>query len=332
MITNHLVGAGPRPIAVSRRSTPGRWHDGLVADHTFYSDRLNGPQAPVNDALPAATSRGLLALVGSKIAANWLARDFPERCPDGQGIYDTDLDALSANLQALVPGSPWPLHPNAAVTDEVVFDLVEYAATRVAEPLHRHHHSYFGHYELGFNEEEGRHAFRSEVNAILQRGRTTYELCENGEVSRRGTSEVQIVLSGLNPVSGDRHLDDLIVEGRALYSSHRASDRALALERLWDAFERLKTIDLPGGEKSQSVQILLENIEVGWRGVVEVEMKALTAIGNDYSIRHHETRTTAVPNDGGADYLFVRMGALITLLLTVSRRISSPDPNSPWAD
>lgn len=59
-------------------------------------------------------------------------------------------------------------------------------------------------------------------------------------------------------------------------------------------------------------------------------MKSLTDIGNQYSIQHHETRTTPVPEDGAADYLFARMGALITLLLTASRRIVPPEPKYPW--
>lgn len=302
-----------------------------MADHTFYSDRVNGPQSAINDALPSATSRGLLGLVDAKITANWFARAFPERCPDGQGICDTDRGALSVNLQALVPGAPWPLlHPEAATTDEVVFDIVEYAAARVAEPVDRRYHSFFGHYELGFIEEEGRRAFRSDVNAILQRGRTTYELRDSGEIHRRGTPEVQTVIAGLNPASGDDRLDELVVEARSLYTSHRPSERAVALERLWDAFERLKTIDLPGGDKRQSVQALLGKLDVGWRDTVEAEMKSLTDIGNRYSIRHHETRTTPVPEDGGADYLFARMGSLVTLLLTASRRIIPPEPEYPW--
>ncbi|ARK03866.1 hypothetical protein B8281_03080 [Cellulosimicrobium sp. TH-20] len=304
-----------------------------MAEHNFYSDRVNGPQAAIHDVLPTATSRGLLGLLDAKIKANWLARGFPERCPDGQGICDTDLGVLSANLQALVPGAPWPLlHPDVSATDEVVFDLVEYAAVRVAEPVDRQYHSFFRHFELGFNEDEGRQAFRTEVNAILRRGQTMYELRDNGEIHRRGTPEVQTVIVGLNPASGDDRLDELIVEARSLYTSHRPSERAVALERLWDAFERLKTIDLPGGDKRQSVQALLSNLDVGWRDTVEAEMKLLTDIGNQYSIRHHETRTTPVPEDGGADYLFARMGALITLLLRASHRIRSVEATFPWSE
>ena len=303
-----------------------------MAEHTFYSDRLNGPQPAVHDTLPAATSRGLLSLLEAKIKANWLADEFPERCPDGAGICNTDVGALSANLQALVPRAPWPLvHSDGAVADDVVFDLVEYAATRVAEPMNLQYHSFWGHYELRFNEEDGRAKFHSDVNTILQRGRTMYELRRNGEVHRRGTIEVQTVIAGLKPASGDAPLDDLIVEARVLYTSYRASDRAVALERLWDAFERLKTIDLPGGDKKTSIEKLLSNLDSGWRPTIEAEMKSLTDIGNQYSIRHHETRTTPIPVGSATDYLFARMGALITELLSASRRFQSSPPGNAWA-
>ncbi|MBT0993903.1 hypothetical protein KIN34_06335 [Cellulomonas sp. DKR-3] len=302
-----------------------------MTEHTFYSDRLNGPPPAIHDTLPATASRGLLSLLDTKINANWLAKEFPERCPDGHGTYDTDVAALAANLQALVPGAPWPLlHPDAAVGDETVFDVVEYAAARVAEPVNLQYHSFFGHYELRFNDDEGRAKFRSDVNAILQRGRTMYELTENGEVHRRGTAEVQSVMAGLNPASGDARLDELIGEARSLYTSHRASDRAVALERLWDAFERLKTIDLPGGDKKLSIEKLLSNLDATWRPTIEAEMTTLTNLGNNFAIRHHETRTTPVPEGSASDYLFARMGALITELLAASRRLRPAATVNPW--
>jgi hypothetical protein len=320
------------PVAFETSGLASGWHDGSVTEHVFYSDRVGGPQPAVNDSLPVATARGLLSLIQTKIGANWLAGDFPERCPDGAGVSDTDVLALAANLQALVPDAPWPLtQVDAGVSDEVIFDLVEYAATRVAEPVHLQYHSYFGHYELRFKLEEGREKFRAEVNAILRRGRAMYELHENGEVHRLGTPDVRAVIARLDPATGNDRLDELLVEARKLYASHRAGDRAVALERLWDAFERLKTVDLPGGDKKRSVQILLDHFEPDWRPIIEVEMTALTNLGNEYEIRHLETRAKALPESAG-DYLFARMGALITELLKTSGRLRTltPELKQPW--
>lgn len=323
------------PMCVTvERQTPAQqstyWHDDSMANHTFYSDRMNGPQTPLDDTLPATTSRGLLSLVQVKITGNWFAQAFPERCPDGHGICDTDIGALSANLQALVPMAPWPLlQPHITMTDEAVFDLVEFAAARIKEPVERTYHSFFGHYELDFSE-EGRAEFLADINTILQRGRTPYEMRDNGEIHRRGTPEVEAVVAALNPATGDEHLDRLIIEARSRYTSRRPGDRSVALEKLWDAFERLKTIDKPEGDKKQSVRALLAHLDPGWREDVETEMTAMTNLGNNYQIRHHETRAIPIPENGAADYLFARMGALITLLLTASHRLAAVEGEYPW--
>lgn len=294
----------------------------------FYSDRVNGPAAPVNDYLPEVTARGLVGLVRAKIASNWLARSFPKHCYDGPSVFDTDTEALVANLQALVPAVSWPLE--VPMAEEVVFDLIEYTYARVAQPVHAGYHDYFRHYELDFDEKAGRKVFRSDVNQILRRGAVMYELLDNGEVHRRGTPEVRNIVERLDPATGDDRLDELLHEARSLYTSRAAPDRAIAVERMWDAFERLKTIDLPGGDKKRSVRALLNHLDAGWRPVVEAEMEALTRLGNEYEIRHFETRAKALPSSVG-DYLFARMGALVTELLSASDRLRTSDSEHDWA-
>lgn len=288
----------------------------------FYSDRLNGPVPRTHDELPEPTAKGLIALVQAKIAGNWFARDFPEACEDKKGVAGTDENALGANLQALIPGLDWPLWRNTDLADEQVLDLVEYAARRVVRPELGRNHEFFGHHELLFSTKDGPALFRAEVNQVLARGGTTFELAVDGTVERVGTPVLRQVLADLQPATGDAQLDALVVESRGLYLSRQPAQRRLGLERLWDAFERLKTIDIPGGDKKQSVQALLAHIgDVGLRTVVEQEMTALTNIGNTFSIRHHETRTGQVPHEA-EDYLYTRMAALIILLLTHSDRLA----------
>lgn len=306
-----------------------------MTERRYYSERVNGPQPAERDSLLAVTSRGLLALIQTKIDSNWFAKQFPDPCPDGNGIAGTDQTAFAATLQALVPDAPWPLlimgSDSTPVPDEVLFDLIEYAHARIAEPHESRYHPFFRHYELDFDVEEGRSAFRTEVNELLRRGRAMYEFNADGEIRRTGTPDVQSVMARLLPATGDDRLDELLSEARSMYTSHRAAERALALERLWDGFERLKTIDLPAGDKKQSIQALLGHLDPAWRPVIENEMKALTALGNEYEIRHFETRAKALP-DSAPDYLFARMGALITELLTASGRLRapSPEPESDW--
>lgn len=288
----------------------------------FYTDRVNGPIPRIYDKLPTATSGGLYSLFQTRAQSHWLAQRFPEHCDDGNGVCGTDYHALWSNVRALVPAMTEhnSLGSEPTQPDEVVFDLIEYAAGRVAKPIEGQWHDYMRHYELTFAEEPGRREFRKDVNQILQRGGTMYELNEEGRILRIGTDEVQQVIKQLTPAGGDTEVDALLSLAKKRYLSRNPDDRALALEKLWDAFERLKTVDVLGNKKA-STNALLDNIaSAEFRAFTSTEMKSLTDLGNQFMIRHYETDKHQIP-EVAQDYLFARMGSLIVFLLSVSNRL-----------
>lgn len=288
----------------------------------FFTDRVNGPAPRIKDDLPEHTSEGLYGLFQSKADSHWFASYFPEQCQDGNGVVGTNQGGLWGNVRALIPelkeSDKWGITPTQP--DGAIFDLIEYAAERVSKPIRGAHHSFYKHYELTFDQAAGRKEFREEVNQILQRGGTMYELSPKSQIERIGTAAVQQVIRQMAPASGDPDLDDLLVLAKKLYMSRKEDDRALALEKLWDGFERLKTIDVMGNKK-QSANALLDHIASSeFRVFTTTEMKALTDLGNQFMIRHHETDKHQVPAEA-QDYLFARMGSLIVFLLKVSNRL-----------
>ncbi len=90
----------------------------------------------------------------------------------------------------------------------------------------------------------GRAQFRQEVNAILSRGGTVYEMSGAMEIHRVGSPEVQTALRTLRPATGDAELDGLLETARKMYFSRSAADRVVAIEKLWDGFSRLKSLDV----------------------------------------------------------------------------------------
>lgn len=217
------------------------------------------------------------------------------------------------------------------VADSAVFDLLEYSARRIALPSQRRFHKFFSHYELEFygnSREKTQETFKKEVNELLCRGRVIYECVSvDGtlQIQRMGTPEVRRLMADLQPNSGDKELDDLIIEARERYLSHKEDERRIGLEKLWDAFERLKTIEpLADGKsnKKASVEQLLSRITVEpLRKVIGDDMEALTIVGNKFRIRHHETDKHVVPVEG-YDYLFARMSNVIITLLRASNRLA----------
>jgi hypothetical protein len=88
------------------------------------------------------------------------------------------------------------------------------------------------------------------------------------------------------------------------------------LEKLWDAFERLKTLR-EGGRKRVSLEELLAEAFPStkeFRDRVNAEFRMLTDIGNEFPIRHHEQDRYELPA-GATDYLFTRLIAIIAYVL-----------------
>jgi hypothetical protein len=98
--------------------------------------------------------------------------------------------------------------------------------------------------------------------------------------------------------------------------------RRESLEKLCDAWERLKTLE-PGRDKRESAGRLLDKAaaESTLRARLEDEAIALTNIGNTFMIRHTETDRIPITDSAHIDYLFHRMFSMVRLLLKTSGRV-----------
>jgi hypothetical protein len=290
----------------------------MISDE-LYSERQDGPTARNRDELPESTRKALVGLIGIRIKGNWFAHVFPENCDDGHGVAGTDTNALLLNMSGMLPEVE-SLAYTEDFSDATIFDLLEYFAALIAKPIQLSHHDFMTHWELGFDEKAGRDEFLASVNRLLERGGTRYEMLPTMKVTHIGSPEAERVIAKLRPASGDTTLDELLVSARTKFSSRRRNDRAAALEKLWDGFERLKTLG-PGSKKQAIVTLLGQISEPEWRAEINDEMIALTRLGNKFHIRHFETDRAPVPDDA-VDYLFTRLGALIVHLLAVTGGLS----------
>lgn len=131
---------------------------------------------------------------------------------------------------------------------------------------------------------------------------------------------LQDLIRGL-PESGDQTFDSMVRTAVESFRDPAPAARARAVEKLWDAWERLKTLD-EGPDKKTSARLMLDRgaSEPAFRNMLEVEASALTTIGNSFHIRHFETSKISIDRPEQLDYLFHRMLALINLLLVSSAR------------
>jgi len=109
----------------------------------------------------------------------------------------------------------------------------------------------------------------------------------------------------------DNQLNSLLEEAKRFYL---ASDYQIAMEKLWDAFERMKTV--LDSNKCNGANKLIEKMAVNIeKSLLDDEFKLLTNVGNDYRIRHHETGKIDLTSDVEKRYLYFRMLALIDFAL-----------------
>lgn len=128
---------------------------------------------------------------------------------------------------------------------------------------------------------------------------------------------------GQLPPSGDAVLDGLLAEACRNFKDSAPTAVRQAVEKLWDAWERLKTLR-DRGDKRASAQAMLEATagDPDFLKVLEQEAKVLTEIGNSFQIRHFETNRFQLSTPEHYEYLFHRLYALVHLVLYPTQRLS----------
>jgi len=295
----------------------------------YFSDRENGPRARTDLVISPAVWAGLVATVQALINSGAFGLRFPERCPDGQAVCGCDTDALAASVIAEMPGLAWPLETMCLVEDGflsqrepfapdtlLILDFIEFIYASVAKPIPGKHHDFFSHHHLTFDQQSGQEEFRSTVNRIFSRNGVAFEMLSTGRIVRVLPPVLGEDLKRTIFRTGDRTLDNMLDECRAKFSDRNPLVRREALERLWDGWERLKSLADPG-DKKRSIKIILDATaaEPSLRARLEGEATELNSIGNSHLIRHSEVNQVPVIDVDQVDYLFHRLFAMIQLIL-----------------
>lgn len=295
----------------------------------YFSDRENGPRARTEQVISPVVWAGLVATVQALINSGAFGLRFPERCPDGQAVCGCDTDALAASVIAEMSGLAWPLETMCLVEDGflsqrepfapdtlLILDFIEFIYASVAKPIPGKHHDFFSHHHLTFDQQSGQEEFRATVNRIFSRNGVAFEMLSTGRIVRVLPPVLGEDLKRTIFRTGDRTLDNMLDECRAKFSDRNPLVRREALERLWDGWERLKSLADPG-DKKRSIKIILDATaaEPSLRARLEGEATELNSIGNSHLIRHSEVNQVPVIDVDQVDYLFHRLFAMIQLIL-----------------
>lgn len=135
------------------------------------------------------------------------------------------------------------------------------------------------------------------------------ELQSNDEINNEGSE----LLNQTPPRSIDEIINEKIEESKIYIRSKESKEKQIALEKIWDTFERLKTIY--GEDKKKSVNNLIDIVSkesAVTKGLISKEFQELTHIGNTYHIRHFENGKEPIYSDSFREYLYFRILSLIS--------------------
>lgn len=282
----------------------------------YFSDREGQSRARTIEEIGEPAWGGIAVLVRSLVSSGAFGVDFPIDCPDGRGPYATDEQRMGLALRAEVPDLDFPPDTATVPPTNSVLDFIEFCYRHVAEPSKDDYHSFFGHYHLSFDRSAGQAGFRDRITTIFERNGLLYELTESGEIHRLAPPILREALASQAFDTGDPQLNSLLESARQKFLSPKIETRREALEKLWDAWERVKTV-IDSTNKKKSAGALLDRAakEPNMRKMLEAEATELTRIGNEFQIRHFETSKVPVQESNHVDYLFHRLFGMIQLLI-----------------
>lgn len=285
----------------------------------YFSDRERGAKPRTSEEISETVWAALYAVIRAKIDDGSFGYRFPLHCDDGPVPYGTNRRAFWQIAHAEIPDLPDEIDEWSKPDAITILDLLQFCAHSVSTPIQEDYHGYMKHYHLSFDREDGLNDFVLTVNRLFARNGIAFELSKEGYAERLGPA---VLAEGLRESvfkTGDGHLDELLERARVLFFSPHEHDRNDAIEKLWDAFERIKTLEA-GANKRKQAEALLDSAFPSWlfpqfRDYLDKEANELTRIGNGLRIRHSETNKEEINDTTQVDYLFQRMFSFIRLIL-----------------
>lgn len=301
----------------------------------YYTER-NGMRKPIEKTYDIDIGKyGILFRCCEKYFDN-IAWKFPKECEDGYGVCGFDKWMFADEIKYEIPdlftnesgevAAP-VIHHNIFSGDSIdeynqfaLLDLIEFMWANVKDVEKESFHKFFGHWHYETLETNAvAREFREEINIVFSKTGLLFTLTEKGQVERVIENDAAASTSIINTVLSvqEKGTRELLQEAIEKHQSHDPKDIRDSVEKLWDAYERLKTY-YTNLNKSQSAKKIIEEMSGGEQAYIDLfdkEFKALTDVGNDFRIRHHEMNKIEIRDISHYDYFFNRCLSLMALAI-----------------
>lgn len=302
---------------------------------SYYTQR-HGMRQPVNKTYVITPQMYELLFKCCEKYHNNIAWRFPDQCQDGYGCCGLNLDDFNAMLKFEIPslhcdeyGRPNipKVHHSYLGEEErwdeydqfALLDFIEYFAQNCRDVEVGRLHSYFGHHHLTCEKTDVIfRTFQKEINDLFEKTGLLYHLTDVKIIERVvENSPLNSELENNIAHVKEKGVKDLLEDAIALHKQPYPTSARDAVEKIWDALERLKTY-YTDMDKKTSASKIVNDMAGGNQPFVDLfnaEFKTLTEIGNKYRIRHHETDKIDITDAHHYDYFFNRCLSVIALAI-----------------
>ena len=294
--------------------------------HKYISDKKLGEVERTSEEINSVLWNGIISVYESTITDNALSGNFPKNCPDGDGVCGCARDHLHNAIKAEIPSMPissiscnnnTSCHDNDSLPGKyAILDFLEFLHKNIKDPQQiGSYHKFYNHYHYKFlNNGQSTSKFREKINIIFSRNGIVFYLDDDGLIKRTVPESLKKIVTDIRFSTKDNDLNKLLSIAYVKFVLPKPESRIESLEKLWDAFERIKTYY--EDNKKTSATTLISTISSGnslFNRHMEKEFKSLTDMGNNFQIRHFERNKVQLKTNLHIDYLFYRMSALIHL-------------------
>lgn len=318
------------PILIKGLLTKRRARERGKSLMSYYTER-HGMRTPVERTSTISKDMYALIFACCEKHNNNIAWLWPDECLDGQGCCGLDYVKFNSALRfeiptlyrdsngrIVIPGNNYNSR-NDDYDQYALLDYIEFIGQNCRDIVIGSFHSYLGHYHIRlFETDEVFAKYRSEINNIFEKTGLLYTLTETKTVERVVdnsplSTEIETAVAQVSEAG----IKELLVEAIFLFKQPHPLARKDAVEKIWDALERLKTYYTALNKKASATKIVsdMAHAQPEFIDIFTAEFKTLTDIGNGFRIRHHETSKIDITDANHYDYFFNRCLSLIALAI-----------------
>ncbi|BAY02894.1 hypothetical protein H6G54_09300 [Anabaena cylindrica FACHB-243] len=220
----------------------------------YFGEREFGLKPRIEHEINDNVWGGLIALINNLIDEEYFAQAFPERCPDYPNSYDqiytTNISRMNSAIWGHFANFKFPLTELDTPLTLTILEFIEFCHEHISKPVKFENHPHYEHHDLSFDKQEGQKEFRDQVNRLFERNRIAFELQEDGQINRLSPPFLRDKLNNSIFQTNDEILDSFLKTARIKYLDPDLNIRKESLKELWDAWERIRTLDDPSNKKN----------------------------------------------------------------------------------